>query len=188
VELYFLDWIPENKFLIALTSIMVNVFISLSGVLPSAFLTAANIAIFDLKMGLVVSIIGEAAGAVVSFILYRKGLTKISVQGKWKNKLLVKLQHTKGLEAVFLVLILRILPIIPSGVVTLFAAYSKMGIYSYSIASTIGKVPSLFIEAYAVKSAFELSTESQLGLSIFLILLLIIYYIFKKRNRKTSDI
>jgi uncharacterized membrane protein YdjX (TVP38/TMEM64 family) len=178
----FLGWMPENSFFIALLSILANVIIALSGVLPSAFLTAANIALFDFQMGLFISIIGEAVGAIVSFFFYRKGLIKFSNRIHWKNKLLLKLQHTSGWEAVFLVLILRTLPFVPSGVVTLFAAYSKMGIFSFGIASTLGKIPSLFIEAYAVDRALELRLEWQLLILVFIILVWVIY--LYRKNRK----
>ncbi|HLO12842.1 MAG TPA: VTT domain-containing protein [Pseudoneobacillus sp.] len=180
---YIFDWIPDSKLLIALFSIIVNVIIAISGILPSAFLTAVNITVFDFKMGLILSIIGEASGAIVSFFLYRKGLTKLSNKIQRKNKLLERLQHTKGLEAVILVLILRTLPFIPSGVVTLFAAYSKMGIYSFSIASTIGKIPSLMIEAYAMDRALELSTEWKI-ISLCLILFVSVIYLYWKNRRK----
>lgn len=182
MEEYFLEWLPESKFLFAFISIVVNVFIAISGVLPSAFLTAANIAVFDFEMGLTVSIIGEAFGAVVSFLLYRKGLTKLSNQVQSKNKLLLRLHYSKGIEAVLLVLALRILPFIPSGVVTLFAAYSKMGLYSFGLASTLGKVPSLFMEAYAVDRALEMNTEWQLSLAALVVVVCIIYYIWKKKR------
>jgi uncharacterized membrane protein YdjX (TVP38/TMEM64 family) len=179
---YLFEWAPENKLFIAIFSIVANIIIAIFGVIPSAFLTAFNIAIFDFKLGLVLSIIGEALGAIVSFILYRKGLTKLASRVKWKNKLLLKLQHSKGFEAVFLVLTLRTLPFVPSGVVTLFAAYGKMGLYSFGIASTVGKVPSLVIEALLVDRALELSTEWQI-ISMALILFLSLFYFGWKRRR-----
>lgn len=182
----FLEWMPENRLLLALLSILANVIIALSGILPSAFLTAANIAIFDFQMGLSLSIIGEAVGAIVSFFFYRKGLFKLSPRIPQKNKLLLKLQHTQGWEAVFLVLFLRILPVMPSGVVTLFAAYSKMGIIAFSAASTFGKVPSLFMEAYAVNHALEFNVEWQLLILVILIMVWMIYLIGRKRRKNNG--
>jgi uncharacterized membrane protein YdjX (TVP38/TMEM64 family) len=181
VDEYFLLLMPENKFLVAFISIVANVIISISGILPSAFLTAANIAFFDLKIGLIISIIGEASGAIVSFIIYRKSLIKLSNQRKWKNKLLIRLQHSKGLEASLIVFLLRTLPFIPSGVVTLFAAYSLMGLVSFSIASTLGKIPSLLIEAYAVSLALQISTKWQLISFVFILIFMLIYLSWKKK-------
>ena len=180
----FIEWLPENKFIIVLLSCLANVIIALSGILPSAFITGANIAIFGFKMGLFVSTIGEALGAIISFYFYRKGLIKLSNRIQLKNKLLQKLQHTKGWEAVFLVIVLRTLPFVPSGVVTLFAAYSKMGIFSFSIASTLGKVPSLLIEAYAVERALNFSREWQLLIFGFIMIVWMIYLYGKRRKKQ----
>jgi uncharacterized membrane protein YdjX (TVP38/TMEM64 family) len=178
---FFLEWMPENRPLLVLLSILVNVIIALSGILPSAFLTAANIALFDFRIGLTISIIGEAIGAIVSFYFYRKGLIKLSPLLPQKNKLLLKLQQTQGWEAVFLVLVLRTLPFVPSGVVTVMAAYSTMAIFTFSAASTIGKVPSLFMEAYAVNHALAFSLEWQL-LILGILIMVWMFYLYGKKK------
>ena len=182
MEEYLLEWLPKNPILIVLISLTLNIIIAVSGVLPSAFLTAANIALFDFRSGLILSIIGEAVGAIISFVLYRKGLSKLTSHVQLNHKLLKKLQATKGVEAFLLVVILRIMPFVPSGVVTLAAAYSKMALISFCLASTLGKVPALFIEAYSVDRLLDLSTEWQifslvLGLSLFTL-----YYWVRKRK------
>jgi uncharacterized membrane protein YdjX (TVP38/TMEM64 family) len=180
---FILEWLPDNKLFSALASIVLNVIISISGFLPSAFLTAINIAVFDFKLGLLISIVGEAIGAILSFLLYRKGLIKLSNKKQVKNKYLLRLKNTRGLEAICIVLLLRIVPFIPSGMVTLVASYSKMGMYSFGIASTLGKVPSLFIEAYAVNYALDLSKEWQITTLIFILLLFTAYVLWNKRNQ-----
>src|SRR5699024_317005 len=131
-------------------SIGFNVLIAVSGIFPSAPVTAGNIIYFGFEKGLIISVIGEAAGAVASFLIYRNSLRKWFTRKKVKNRLLNKLKHTRGVEAVFLVILLRILPFVPSGAVTLAAAFSQMRLLSFSIASTLGKIPSLFIEAFSV--------------------------------------
>lgn len=184
MEEYFLEWIPENRLAIALISILLNIFIAISGVLPSTFLTAANIAIFDLKIGLIISIIGESLGAIISFSLYRQGIAHITKQVNVKNNLLKKLQHTKGLHAFLLVFVLRILPFVPSGLVTLTAAYSEMGLYTFIISSTMGKLPSLLIEAYSIEQFFTFSIQWQLIILITLLLFITCYYILKRKNSR----
>ncbi|WP_246197213.1 TVP38/TMEM64 family protein [Cytobacillus depressus] len=175
-----LEWFPVNPILAVLFSLIINMLIAISGILPSAFITAGNIAFFGFEKGLVVSIAGEAAGAIVSFVFYRKGLIKLlpSLE-KTKSRLLLKLKNTAGAEAIFLVLLLRFLPFIPSGAVTLAAAFSKMGLVSFSVASTLGKIPSLFIEAYSVNQVLSLKTEWQIAI-ILLFILTSIYFLMRK--------
>jgi uncharacterized membrane protein YdjX (TVP38/TMEM64 family) len=59
------------------------------------------------------------------------------------------LLEAKGLEAFFLVLSLRLLPFVPSGVVTFVATIGKTPLLIFIIASSIGKIPALLLEAYS---------------------------------------
>lgn len=173
----------------AVLSIAGNVFIAVLGVVPSAFITAANISYFGFEYGLIVSIIGEAVGAIISFWLYRKGFSflnnKFTVKWKIFHLLLERLRHTNGFEAIILVLLLRLLPFVPSGVVTLTAAISKMGMLSFAAVSTIGKIPALYLEAYSVNSFLGFDTTIQLIITfVLVVVLLAIYYTKNKRLNK----
>ena len=53
-------------------SIAINILISILGIVPSVFLTAANLAVFGFWKGTLLSFAGEAIGAIISFVLYRK--------------------------------------------------------------------------------------------------------------------
>lgn len=177
------DWSHVNPILAALMSIGLNIVISITGVLPSAFITVGTVGFFGFKIGLIILIVGEAAGAIVSFILYRKGLHKISSYSKFNNidnKFLQRLKNNNGIDAFLMVIFLRILPFVPSGIVTLTAAISKMSLLSFSFASTLGKIPALFFEAYSVAYVLELKTEWKLGLITFFAVILLIYLLRKR--------
>lgn len=183
-----LEWFPSNPGLAALISIGLNIIIAIIGVLPSAFITVGTVIFFGFKMGLIILIAGEAAGGIVSFILYRKGLHKLSTYPRFKmgNKYINRLKNTDGLTAFFIVILLRILPFVPSGAVTLTAALSKMGLLTFSIASTLGKIPALFIEAYSVSYVLNLKTEWQISVIIFVVALFL-FYLFWKRSKGTRS-
>jgi uncharacterized membrane protein YdjX (TVP38/TMEM64 family) len=176
-----------HEILFIFISVIGNVLIAVTGVIPSAFLTAANISTLGFEGGLVVSIMGEALGAIVSFWLYRKGFSRIKehiqVKWGWVRKLLERLYKSKGFDAIVIVLILRFIPFVPSGIVTLTSAMGKMNIVTFGIVSTIGKIPALYIEAYGVHQVLAFDTRVQWILVLFFILMLGIYYIVKKRSR-----
>lgn len=181
MEAHILAWFENSGTLAIWLSILLNIIISFLGVVPSVFLTAANISFFGFGQGLLISILGEAFGAIISFYLYRKGINRVKNKISIKNKFLDRLQNTQGVEAFFLIIALRIFPFIPSGVVTLVSAGSKVGIINFSIASTLGKIPALLIEAYSVKQVLDWSLQGKiiLGLlSFFMVVILI------KRFRK----
>jgi uncharacterized membrane protein YdjX (TVP38/TMEM64 family) len=191
VEDLFLEFLQStNPLLFFIISVVLNIIIAISGLLPSAFLTAANISVFGFKMGLAVSIIGEALGAILSFLLYRRGIEKLSprftIRNRFLRGILEKLKRTEGLGAALLVLALRILPFIPSGTVTLAAAASKMGLLSFAIFSTIGKIPALLMEAYAVDQMLGLSTDLKVISISVLLILWAVYYMFKRRRNQVE--
>lgn len=182
MEGYILDWFNDIGFYAVGLSIVLNIVISVLGLVPSFFLTAANIHFFGFGYGLLLSIVGEAFGAIVSFYLYRKGINLIKEKVQFKNRLLERLQNTAGVEAFLLVIALRIFPFMPSGVVTIVSAGSNIGLLNFSIASTLGKIPALVIEAYSV---YYIMNWNWQGKIIFtLVTIIIIGYLFMRRKRK----
>lgn len=174
------EWLPANPIFAGMISIILNILIAIAGVLPSAFVTVWTVGTFQFHIALAILIAGEALGAIVSFILYRMGLRKLKLDNRLKNNFLRRLKNTKGTDAIFLIIFLRLLPFIPSGLVTMTAAFSKMKLLPFSIASTIGKIPALFIEAYSVYHILNLSAKIQMGLILAILLAYTAYKKYKK--------
>ena len=181
METQVLYWFESSGLYAVWLSIILNIIISVLGVVPSFFITAANISFFGFENGLLLSILGEAFGAIISFYLYRKGINKVRNKISIKNKYLNRLMHSKGIEAFLLILSLRIFLLMPSGLVTLVSASSNVGILNFSIASTFGKIPALVIEAYSIQQILNWNWQGKVILS--LISLFILGLLFRK-NRK----
>jgi uncharacterized membrane protein YdjX (TVP38/TMEM64 family) len=159
-------------------SILLNVIIAILGVVPSVFLTAANILFFGFWYGTLLSFIGEAVGAAVSFVLYRKGFKKVSRQKLKGYPQVVKLLEAKGREAFILIFSLRLVPFVPSGLVTFAGAIGAVSASIFVISSSIGKLPALLLEAYSVYNVTEWNTGGKIILA--LIAAIGIYVIVKK--------
>lgn len=179
MELHVLQWFEEMGLYAVWVSLILNIIISILGIVPSVFITVANISFFGFWHGLLLSILGEALGAIISFILYRKGINKVKHKIPFTNEYLRKLQKTDGMEAFLLIILLRIFPFVPSGVVSLASAYSKVGVFNFSIASTLGKLPALLIEAYSIYQVIKWDWQGKLILASALIVLL--YFVKKHR-------
>ena len=165
-----------------LLSIVLNIVISVLGVVPSFFLTAANISFFGFGQGLLISIAGEALGAIVSFYLYRKGIKKVTEKITVHNRWIDSLEQTGGITAFFLVLALRLAPFVPSGIITLVSAGSKMGILNFSSASTLGKIPALLIEAYSVQAVMQFGWQGKMILGLLSIFIIVFVYMKKRKQ------
>ncbi len=166
---------PRYAFLLSLG---LNIIISILGVIPSVFLTAANVLFFGFWQGTYISFAGEAIGAFIAFVLYRVGLKKNIKSQVQKYKSVNKLLNTTGREAFLGILSLRLIPFIPSGIITFTAAMGSVGYGTFFIASSLGKIPALLLEAYA---AYEVTRFGWQGkLILFLVGLYLVYYLVKK--------
>lgn len=183
---FLFEWFPNNPILLGIISIMLNIFIAIIGILPSTIVTVSTVGYFGPTLGLIILITGEAIGAIFSFIIYRKGVIRLSRNTRInhiENKYLLFLKKADGINAFFGVILLRIIPFIPSGAVTIAASISKMGLYSFLFSSTLGKIPALFIEAFSVAYLINLGSKWSKQ-SIFFIALLFIIYLFWKQLMK----
>ncbi|MES2882632.1 MAG: VTT domain-containing protein, partial [Bacteroidota bacterium] len=133
----------EHQQLAILLSVVLSIVIAVIGVLPSVFITAANILFFGFWQGILVSFLGEALGAVVSFLLYRKGFKKNVSARLQKFPRVQQLLMAEGNKAFGLIFSLRLLPFVPSGLVTFAAAMGKVSLLVFVVASSVGKIPAL---------------------------------------------
>ncbi len=168
-------------------SLIVEIIIAVIGVLPSFFITAANIAVFGIWWGVAISVAGESLGAVAAFILYRRGLDRMaSRQGGFGTSLKIKMEKFSDAaegRAFLLVLAFRLLPYMPSGAVTLGAAGSRMRLWAFVLSSTLGKIPALAVEAATVTLVMKLPLKSFLAVAAIAILVWILIEFLKSRRK-----
>jgi uncharacterized membrane protein YdjX (TVP38/TMEM64 family) len=160
-------------------SILLNILIAIFAIIPSVFITAANVTFFGFWDGMWVSFIGEALGALVAFILYRQGFKSWTQKRVNSYPKLKKLINEEGLKAFYIILSLRIMPFIPSGIVTLASAVGKVSFIVFAFASSIGKLPALILEAYSIAEIINFNWQGKLILAI--LLLFGLYIVIKKK-------
>jgi uncharacterized membrane protein YdjX (TVP38/TMEM64 family) len=175
-----IEWLEISGPWAFFISLAANTIISLLAFVPSVFITAANLSFFGFAEGLLLSFSGETFGLLVSFYVYRKGFSFLKTKAP-KNAMLQNLSKTKGKDAFFLILALRIFPFAPSGAVTLAAAYSKVSAGVFFSASLIGKIPAVLIEGFAVQQVLKADWRIQLMTGIGSILILVILWVSKRK-------
>lgn len=171
---------PHAAFFISLA---ISIFIALPGVIPSVFVTAANILFFGFWDGMAVSFLGEAIGAVAAFWLYRKGFRQKMHRPLEKFPRVRRLVEAGDKQAFLLVLSLRLLPFIPSGLVTFAAAIGRVSAFVFVAASSLGKIPALLVEAYSVYQVTRFTWQGKLILLVAAIAL--VFAASGKNFRKT---
>lgn len=175
-----LQLLRDHPNLAIVISIIISIIIAVLGVVPSVFITAANILFFGFWNGMFISFLGEAVGAGIAFLLYRLGFKKKAVQRLDKYGKIKRLINAANKEAFYLILALRLIPFVPSGLVTFAAAIGKVSFITFIIASSLGKLPALFMEAYAVNEVTNFGWQGKLILAIVAVALL--YWIIVKKK------
>ncbi|GAB4093764.1 TVP38/TMEM64 family protein [Flaviaesturariibacter terrae] len=176
-----LRFFEQHAGLALFISLAVSVLVAVLGLVPSVFVTAANIAFFGFWEGTAVSFAGEALGALVSFVLYRKGFRRRVSGGIARHPRLQRLLEADGAEAFGLVFSLRLLPFVPSGLVTFAAAVGRVRTITFFWASSLGKVPALLLEAWSV---YEVTRFGVVGKIILAVVALALLAVLLQRLRR----
>lgn len=167
----------------AVISILISIIISLAGILPSIFVTGANIMFFGPVYGFIISLMGETIGGYITFRLYRLGLKKKAELFKDKYKLLGEIVESRGRRACMLIMEGRIIPFIPSGFVTLAASLSSVNGAGFTLATFIGKIPSILVESLVSYDVINIQ-ENYIRLGFTVIGLILIMITVKKKQNK----
>ena len=182
-----LHFFQTHPHLALLGSLALSILIAILGLVPSFFVTAANLLFFGFWQGILVSFLGEALGAVAAFYLYRKGFKKEAARQLEKYRKVKTLLQAEGANAFWLVFSLRLIPFVPSGLVTFAAAIGKVSALTFLFSSSLGKLPALLLEGYAVYQVTEFGWQGKLILTAaaLVILFFAIRHIRSGSGKKT---
>ena len=172
----------QHPQLAVVISLAASVLVAVLGVLPSVFITAANILFFGFWQGTLLSIAGEALGAAVAFVLYRQGFKKLSQKGLEKYPRVKTLIEAEGRQAFGLIFSFRLLPFVPSGLVTFAAAVGKVGLLLFVVASSLGKIPALLVGGYSVDQVTEFGWQGKLILALAAVGIL--YWVLRRKKQR----
>jgi len=175
------EWLKDWGEWAIITSLLLNVVISIFGIVPSVFLSGANAVVFGPVPGFAISLTGEVLGAGVSFLLYRYGIRKISVKKNDTWKWVQRLNEASRREQFFMLIAARLAPFIPSGIITFASAATHTKFSVFITATVVGKTPSVAIETLVGHSIFY-GNEYLYQLLLTLTLIGFIYLLFRKKK------
>jgi uncharacterized membrane protein YdjX (TVP38/TMEM64 family) len=166
-----------------LISIFGNTIVNISG-LPTVVFSGANGLIFGFWGGVAVSWIAEMLGAVVAFLLFRTFLYEKSKQYIQNHKNLQLLERMTATESFRALLIARLIPLSPSGLLNIAGAISPMSFRNFFMATALGKLPSVIAEVYVGRDL--LSFQDNKIRVVFWILLAVGVYIYTRIRRQRT--
>lgn len=176
---YIVQLLNEYNNIAIIISILISIIVAILGIVPSLFVTGANIIVFGPVNGFFISLIGETLGGYITFKIYRKTFKKFGKN--IDNMLINSIITSKGNKLVFLIFQGRLIPFIPSGVVTLAASISQVGDLGFTMATLIGKIPSILLEV-VVSYGFVSTEEVWIKVFITILAIVLIYFTIRREE------
>ncbi|WP_020620630.1 TVP38/TMEM64 family protein [Paenibacillus daejeonensis] len=140
-------WLEQAGDVHPLLIVCVATLLALFPVIPYPLIGGILGATFGLQLGAVYTWIGSSAASILMFVLVRWLLYD------WGQRLLARVSWMSRITAWFeksafmFILAVRLIPFIPSVIVNVYCAVSKVGFWPYAIASSLGKIPSMLMFA-----------------------------------------
>ena len=158
-------------------SFLLDVLINAGSVFPSVFLSTANGLIFGLPLGIVVSWLAETVGVVLSFLLMRFFFRDTAELLIAKSNSLQHIDEASGEKGLYWMAVARMLPYVPSGILTAIGAVSRISVKDYIIANLVGKFPSTALEVVIGHDLVNFQENSlRLGVLVSIGILAFLFY------------
>ena len=130
-----------------LFAFFLTLFTNALGFPPAIIFSTANVILFGLFPGILLSCVAETVGVTIAFILMRFYFRDAAEKVIAKSPFLSKIDHYSGRKGFFVMLIGRMVPYFPSALLNAVGALSSIRLREYMLASFVGKFPSTGIEA-----------------------------------------
>ena len=128
-------------------SFLLTLFVNALGFPPAIIFSTANTLIFGIFWGITLSVVAETVGVTISFLLLRFFFRDTAEKLISKSKFLKSIDQYSSEKGFVVMLIARMVPYVPSGILNAVGALSALSLRDYFLASFIGKFPSTGIEA-----------------------------------------
>ncbi|HWR40107.1 MAG TPA: TVP38/TMEM64 family protein [Patescibacteria group bacterium] len=157
-------------------------------VFPFMILSGAAGIMYGIVLGILVSWAGEVLGAIVMFFVARYLLRHCAERWICSSPYLKQVDDYSAANGFKALLIARLLPLAPSGIITAVAAISRISFRDFMWATVLGKLPPVVIK---VVMGYDLVfiQENPLRLVALALLVVAIYGVvwWRKRSRPAAE-
>ena len=126
---------------------LLTLFTNALGFPPAVIFSTANVILFGIVPGIILSCVAETVGVTIAFVLMRFYFREAAKKAIAKSPFLAKVDQYSGSKGFIIMLIARMVPYLPSAVMNAVGALSSIRFRDYVLASLVGKFPSTGIEA-----------------------------------------
>ena len=126
---------------------LLTLFTNALGFPPAVIFSTANVILFGIVPGIILSCVAETVGVTIAFVLMRFYFREAAEKAIAKSPFLAKVDQYSGSKGFIIMLIGRMVPYLPSAIMNAVGALSSIRFRDYVLASLVGKFPSTGIEA-----------------------------------------
>ncbi len=171
-----------------LVTILLFVIMTFTIVFPFMILSGAAGIVYGLFWGTVISWAGEVIGAVVMFVFARYFFRSMVECWLDKSKYLAQVNEYSATNGFKALLLARLLPLAPSGIITAIAAISKISWQDFLLATVLGKLPPVVIKVVMGHDlVFAGDNMPRLIVITVVVALLYLGLWWHKRTRKATE-
>lgn len=157
-----------------LVTILLFVVMTFTIVFPFMILSGAAGIMYGLFWGVMISWIGEVVGAIVMFVFARYFFRNLVSGWIQKSRYLKQVDDYSATNGFKALLIARLLPLAPSGIITAVASISKMSFRDFFLATLLGKLPPVIIKVL-LGHDLVFAGENMTRLIVIAVLVVVIY-------------
>jgi uncharacterized membrane protein YdjX (TVP38/TMEM64 family) len=168
-------------------SLLITVVLNWLAFLPAMVVTGANVLVWGPILGGLLSWVGEVLGSASAFFLYRKGIQSIPRLSEKEWKWVKKFHQRTRQEQFWLAVIVRLIPMVPSGVVNLLGAFTQIYFFDFLLATAIGKMPVQFFEVLISHQLLSLGQEWFVLFLFAMIAFGLLLFVWQKRKLPTGQ-
>lgn len=172
-------WVRQGgtEYMIA-TSVLATLF-ALFPIIPYPLIGGVLGAAYGPVIGSLITWIGSALASIIMFSFVRYGYQDWGRKWLYRYEKLSKVTLLFERNAFMTIFLTRLIPIIPSIIVNIYSALSRVSFLRYTIASSLGKVPSMILFA-VVGNTIVSNPRDLLFISLFYgAFLLLVYAAFR---------
>jgi uncharacterized membrane protein YdjX (TVP38/TMEM64 family) len=140
-------------------------------------------AAFGPVLGALITWVGSAAASILMFLFVRYGYREWGEKVLHGHKSVAKITELFEKNAFLTILFARLIPFIPSIIVNVYAALSRVSFVSYFIASSVGKIPAMLLFAVVGDSLMTEPRNIVITVGVygaFLLVTLLVYRLWRK--------
>lgn len=177
------DWLRSFGGWAVLISIIVMIIQTIATPVPLFLVAGANGFIFGVAWGIVITLVGALLGATVAFYMAR--LIARDYFSRRLSRYMPQVEEMSQKSGAKVVFLARLVPILPSSVISYAAGLSKVSFIGFFVASVFGKLPEIIIYTFLGHS---LERADGLVTKVTVVILLVSLLCFSLQSKKISSL